>query len=231
MNELIFDADSKLSEMVKAYPALLYSLPRFGIALGFGDKSVAKVCAENEISAHLFLLICNVCCFDSYEPSVADIKAAEITQLLPYLKKAHAFYLGNRLPHISKHLTTILSHLPLRVAAAFNKFFSEYKREVVDHFNYEEQNVYPHIELLLHGERNNEFGINDFVDEHGDMQDKLSDMSQIIFKYLPADAETSNEAIDVLFDILQLSSDLAKHSAIEEKVLVPYVRFLERRLK
>lgn len=53
MNELIFDADSRLSEMVKAYPALLYSLPRFGIALGFGDKSVAKVCTENEISTHL----------------------------------------------------------------------------------------------------------------------------------------------------------------------------------
>ena len=119
----------------------------------------------------------------------------------------------------------------MRVAAAFNKFFSEYKREVVEHFNYEEQNVYPHIELLLQGKKNNDFGINDFVDEHGDLQDKLSDMSQIIFKYLPADVETSNEAIDVLFDILQLSADLAKHSAIEEKVLVPYVRFMERSLR
>ncbi len=231
MNELIFGADSKLSEMVSAYPALLYSLPRFRIALGFGDKSVSKICEENGISTHLFLLICNVCCFDRYEPSVSDIKATEISQLLPYLRTAHAFYLGNRLPHISKHLTTILSRMPLRVAAAFNNFFSEYKREVVAHFEYEEQNVYPHIEMLLQGKRNESFGINDFVDEHGDMQDKLNDLSQIIFKYLPADTATSDETIDVVFDILQLSADLAKHSLIEEKILVPYVRFLERSLK
>lgn len=231
MNELIFNSDSKLSEMVTAYPALLYSLPRFGISLGFGDKSVGHICQDNGISLHLFLLICNVCCFDSYEPTVADIKAAEITQLLPYLKKAHDFYLNNRLPHISKHMTTILSHLPLRKAAAFNHFFSEYKREVVEHFEYEEENVYPHIESLLEGEVSNEFEINDFVDEHGDMQDKLNDLNQIIFKYLPADSDASYEAIDVIFDIFQLSADLAKHSIIEEKVLVPYVRHLERRLK
>lgn len=232
MDEILFNTSSKLSEVVTAYPALLYSLPRFGIALGFGDKSVAAVCAESGVSPRFFLLMCNVCCFDGYEPGISEIKNADMGQLVPYLKKAHKFYLDNRLPHISNHLTAILSNMPQRVAKAFNAFFSAYRHEVEQHFGYEEQKVYPHIEQLLQGQKPNDFEINDFVDEHGSLQDKLSDMNQIIFKYLPADTtDGDNEAIDVIFDILQLSADLAKHSLIEEKVLVPYVTYLEKKLR
>lgn len=232
MDEILFNTSSKLSEVVTAYPALLYSLPRFGIALGFGDKSVAAVCAESGVSPRFFLLVCNVCCFDGYEPGISEIKNADMGQLVPYLKKAHNFYLSNRLPHISNHLTAILSNMPKRVATAFNAFFSTYRHEVEQHFVYEEQKVYPLIEQLLQGVKPNDFAINDFVDEHGCLQDKLSDMNQIIFKYLPADTtDGDNEAIDVIFDILQLSADLAKHSFIEEKVLVPYVTNLEKKLK
>lgn len=232
MDEILFNTGSKLSEVVTAYPALLYSLPRFGIALGFGDKSVAAVCAESGVSPRFFLLVCNVCCFDGYEPSISEIKNADIGQLVPYLKKAHKFYMGNRLPHIANHLAAILSHMPKRVANAFNAFFAAYRREVEQHFGYEEQKVYPHIEQLLQGLKPDDFAINDFVDEHGSLQDKLSDMNQIIFKYLPADTtDGDNEAIDAIFDILQLSADLAKHSLIEEKVLVPYVTYLEKKLR
>ena len=48
---------------------------------------------------------------------------------------------------------------------------------------------------------------------------------QIIFKYLPANA-TTDDSIDVVFDLLQLSQDLVKHNVIEEKILIPYVKLL-----
>ena len=39
---------------------------------------------------------------------------------------------------------------------------------------------------------------------------------------------TDDDAIDMIFDILQLSRDLRKHSLIEEKILGPYVKQLEK---
>ena len=42
-----------------------------------------------------------------------------------------------------------------------------------------------------------------------------------------AEQVISDDAVDVVHDILQLSNDLNKHSVIEEKVLVPYVKHLE----
>ncbi|MBQ2163970.1 MAG: hypothetical protein II445_05620, partial [Muribaculaceae bacterium] len=44
-------------------------------------------------------------------------------------------------------------------------------------------------------------------------------------KNITTDADNT---IDMIFDILQLSRDLRKHSLIEEKILGPYVKQLEK---
>ena len=69
-----------------------------------------------------------------------------------------------------------------------------------------------------------------FVDSHGNIEDKLGDLVQIIFKYLP-ESVTSDDTVDMVYDILQLSLDLNRHSLVEEKVMVPYVLHLERSVK
>ncbi|MBO5768611.1 MAG: hemerythrin domain-containing protein, partial [Bacteroidales bacterium] len=59
------------------------------------------------------------------------------------------------------------------------------------------------------------------------IKDTLNDLTQIIFKYLPAKA-FSNDAVDLVFDIFQISNDLEKHALIEEKILLPYIEYLEQ---
>jgi regulator of cell morphogenesis and NO signaling len=70
--------------------------------------------------------------------------------------------------------------------------------------------------------------IRNFEKEHNEIKDKLNDLMQIIFKYLPENIP-QGDSISVVFDIFQLSSDLNKHSLIEEKILVPYVKLIEKR--
>ena len=72
--------------------------------------------------------------------------------------------------------------------------------------------------------------MSDFVKSHGNLEEKLGDLVQIIFKYLPESA-TGDDTVDVVYDILQLSTDLNRHSLVEEKVMVPYVMHLERSVK
>ena len=60
-----------MSDLIQANYRLLRVLPRFGIHLGFGDKSVAEVCRAQGVSMELFLLVCNISTFDDFLPDTA----------------------------------------------------------------------------------------------------------------------------------------------------------------
>ena len=272
MTEYLYKETDNLSALITAQPQLLLTLSHFSIPMGFGDKTIAQVCAEHGIEPKFFLLICEVYSNDNYMPSAAMLRSTPMESLVPYLLRSHDYYLNRRLPHIGHHLEKIADMLPPRAGKAIKQFFSAYIEEVREHFSHEEKIVYPHISNLIGGK-------SDFLVSHGNLEDKLSDLVQIIFKYLPgcgdnasspskiegaggsmtsakeqqsyvsshssvasrqlpylrgaadSDSTTSDDAIDMIFDILQLSRDLRKHAIIEDKILGPYVKQLEKTTK
>ncbi|MBR6284316.1 MAG: hemerythrin domain-containing protein [Muribaculaceae bacterium] len=230
MKKLLYDSSMKMSELISAEPGLVLILQRVGLALGFGDKSIGTVCAQHGVDADFFLLLCNIYTHEGYVPERERILSTSMEPLVPYLRQSHDYYVTKRLPHIERHLHRIAEHVPERVATVLMRFFKLYMREVVEHFAHEEQMVYPHVEALQRGEHDSRYTIANFVEQHGNLEDKLSDLVQIIFKYLPEEA-TTDDAVDVVYDILQVSNDLNKHSLIEEKVLVPYVKHLEKEVQ
>jgi len=227
MTDFIYNENDNLSAMVTAQPDMLLTLSHFGIPLGFGDKSIKQVCEAHGVDSQFFLLISQVYCHDSYLPPQATLMNTPMTGLVPYLLRSHDYYLNHRLPHIGHHLDKIANMLPQRAGNAIKQFFNAYVDEVRNHFAHEENKVYPHIANLLSNDKDN-FTIKEFLDSHDNLDDKLSDLVQIIFKYLPTGV-TDDESIDMIFDILQLSRDLRKHSLIEEKILGPYVKQLEKK--
>lgn len=230
MTEFINDTSQKMSELVMEHAVLINVLKRMGISLGFGDHSVEDICRRHNIDPGFFLLICNIYCNKQYVPTEHRVISTDMTALVPYLKGSHAFYTDNRLPHIERHLDHIAQQLPTRVADVFMNFFRQYRQEVEAHFAHEEQDVFPHIEALQNNSRDNGYCIGDFLESHTDTEDKLNDLLQIVFKYLP-EGITGDDAVSVVFDILQLSHDLNRHSFVEEKVMVPYVLHLERKAR
>lgn len=230
MNEYLYKATDNLSAMITAQPQLLLTLSHFGIPMGFGDKTIAQVCAAHGVEPKFFLLICEVYSNDNYSPSAATLRATPMEGLVPYLLRSHDYYLNRRLPHIGHHLEKIADMLPARAGKAIKQFFSAYIDEVREHFIHEEKIVYPHINRLLNRESGDKFTIKSYLDTHDNLEEKLSDLVQIIFKYLPG-SETNDDAIDMIFDILQLSHDLRKHAIIEDKILGPYVKQLEKAAK
>lgn len=225
MNDYIYNENDNLSALVTAEPELLLTLSHFGIPMGFGDKTIAQVCNEHGVDPQFFLLIGQVYSNDSYEPSLSTIMSTNMEGLVPYLLRSHDYYLNRRLPHIGCHLDKIASLLPLRAGKAIKGFFKLYIDEVREHFSHEESTVYPHISRLLKHEGDGSFTIKSYLEAHDSLEDKLNDLVQIIFKYLPAG---DDDAIDMVFDILQLALDLRKHSLIEDKILGPYVKQLEK---
>ena len=146
--------------------------------------------------------------------------------LVPYLEKSHQYYVDKRLPHIERHLDAIAKELQGRIGQVFLSFFKEYKNEVEAHFAHEERDVFPHIRALMTGKRDKTYSIGEFIHTHSDIEGKLDDLLNIVFKYLPPQVDDDN-VLDVVYDILRLSEDLKKHTFIEEKIMVPLVKHLE----
>ena len=226
MKSRLFSSDSRLSDLITAHPSLLTLLTRLGISLGFGDRSIADVCEESGVDTSFFLLICNVYTFNNYIPSTATILGTDMTGLVPYLEKSHRYYVDKRLPHIERHLDAIAQQLGGRIGKVFINFFQEYKHEVETHFLHEEREVFPHIAALMSGKRDTSYKIGEFLHNHSDIEGKLDDLLNIVFKYLPPQVDDDN-VLDVVYDILRLREDLKKHTFIEEKIMVPLVQHLE----
>ncbi len=225
--DFLYDSTSKMSELISSHPELVMMLPRLDMTLGFGDRSIGDVCRRHGVAPEFFLLMCNVYTNDNYVPTGQTLDDIDMSRLVDYLRRSHNYYMGKRLPHIERHLQHISITMPAKVAKVFLEFFDTYKSEVGTHFAYEEQHVFPHIEAMQQRRRDDTYQMSSFIDAHSNIEDKLDDLLQIIFKYLPEQA-TGDDAISVVHDILMLSHDLRKHALIEEKILVPYVTRLER---
>lgn len=223
---IILSENTKMAELVISNPKLLLTLSRFGIELGFGDNSVKEVCKKSNISPSFFLLVCNLYLYPDFMPSRDDIKMVDVSTLLSYLSESHKYYVEERLPHIEFHLKRIIDACPDKFGNTINRFFSEYKDEVSNHFKYEENVVFPYINSLYNKSQKPEFTISEFKSNHSNIEDKLNDLMNILIKYLPSNI-FPKERVEISIDIMEITSDLNCHTLVEERILVPLVEMME----
>ena len=222
-----FSKDTKFAELMTDDRRLLQLLSRFGIGLGFGDRSVEQVCQMNQVNTDLFLMICEIYSDNGFKPEKHELQRIDMGDLLSYLKASHLYYLDERFPHIEEHLQRIIDACGQKYGPMLSHFYDEYKQEVMRHIKYyEEEVVFPYIEALLNGKRTDSYKIDEFEHNHTNIQDTLDDMMNILLKYLPGDI-LPKERIEISYDIMELSDDLNRHSLIEERILIPCVESLE----
>ncbi|MDR1459961.1 MAG: hemerythrin domain-containing protein [Bacteroidales bacterium] len=228
MKQDLFTENMKLSDLLFADYNLILILSRFGIKLGFGEKSVAEVCKKYNISPCLFLIVANVSTYNRYSPNTSDIVLLDVNELIDYLHASHIYYLEDRIYSIEKQLKELYSQNEERYKEMIERFFSEYKNEVVNHFAYEENTVFPYVRDLLKQNTGINYHIHQFEKNHSNIEDKLTDLINILIKYLPEN-ERNKEKENVLFNIFLFTKDLNKHILIENKVLIPCVKLIEEK--
>ena len=202
--------------------AVLQVMSRFGIALGFGDKTIAEVCEENRVDAATFLAVVNMLMGLGVGADVSS--EVSVRTLTDYLHNAHGYFLDFRLPAIRRKLIEAIDCSSSDVAFAILRFFDEYVAEVQRHMAYEEQTVFPYVESLLSGEKNSSYSMEIFRRQHDQVETKLRELKNIIIKYYPSGS--TNELNGVLFDIFTCEQELASHNAVEDDIFVPAVERL-----
>ena len=220
----------KMSDIICDNYSLLQVMSRFGLPLGFGDYSVEEVCHTHQVDCATFLAVANFINKGHARPLVS-LEGISIKSLITYLKNAHHYFLDFQLPTIRRKLLEAIDcSMDNEVTFLILKFFDVYVQEVRKHMSYEDMNVFTYVENLLNGEKDKDYNIGMFVRHHDHIDDKLTELKNIIIKYYP-DTKKAYLMNAVLFDIFNCEKDLASHNQVEDYLFVPAVLQLEREVE
>lgn len=223
-----FNINTKMSDLICDNFPLLLIITRFGIPLGFGEKTVGQVCEDNHVDAPTLLLLLNFTTHPEEVPSTEQLSHVNINSLLTYLSNSHSYFLDFRLPMIRQQLLAAVSNCQQEVGVVIRNFFDEYVEEVRKHMSYEEKTVFPYARKLAMGERDSHYNIKIFSKRHDQIELKITELKNLLIKYYPA--PSGYELNNVLHDIFSSEADLATHNLIEDHIFVPYMQTLENNL-
>jgi regulator of cell morphogenesis and NO signaling len=220
----------KMSDLIcDNYPMVLV-MCRFGIGLGFGDKTIGEICRQNNVDIYTFLTVVNFLIEEKNSPIEESARRyLSVDALITYLHNAHDYFLKFRLPHLRIKLVEAINDCPEKdVAFVITKFFDEYIEEVDKHMKYEEKTVFPYVKGLLKGKRDDKYNITIFRKRHDQIEMKIIELKNLLLKYYPGKGGHSLNS--VLFDIFATEQDLFTHNLIEDNLFTPAILELEKRI-
>ena len=175
----MYEADDKMISLIRDNYDILQGLGRFGINLGFGDKTVREVCEDQQVDTYTFLAVVNFT-INGYR-DIDDDGSLSVPTLLHYLQASHEYFLNFELPFIRKELVAALD---------------------------ENDNLH-----------------------HGQTNQKLRELKNIILKYLPSDMHHNNRLTAALYDIYNCETWLSQHAEVEQNIFLPAIRRMEKQLR
>ena len=224
----MYEPDDKMISIIGDNYNILQSIGSFGINLGFGDKTVQEVCEDQHVDTYTFLAIINFT-INGYR-EYDDAERLSIPTLMQYLKASHDYYLDFELPYIRKGLVGALDEND-NLARLILKLYDEYARSIRNHMQYEEKTVFPYVEDLINNKVTTNYDIETYSKHHGQTDQKLRELKNIIIKYLPSDGLRNNQLSATLYDIYNCEEWLSQHASVEEEIFIPVIRSLEKRSK
>ena len=183
-----YTASDRMSDLVCGNYHILLIMSRFGIALGFGDRTVDEVCCQSGVDTATFLAVVNLL-YDEGTTTV-DCRNVSLEAFLRYLHNSHDYFLQYRLPDIRRKLSEAVACGCDGIAEAIIRFFDDYAAEA-----------------------------------------KLTELKNILIKYYPASESCGKEMNGVLFDIFLCESELASHNDLENRLFIPAVAEVERKIR
>lgn len=238
----LFNANSKLSTVIHRDHSLLPVINRLGVKLGFGDKTIRNVCEERGIDLNFFIETINVFHYEAYFPEKRLLDFS-VSMVIDYLLKTHQYYKDYLIPENDRLIELFLSASLVENSEneLVRKFYARFREEFMNHISFEETEMFPFILelnsviedpglLADFSKKYSSCSISGFEKEHSSLDDKMDDLKNIIIKYLPPNYD-QNRGNAFLSNIFLFEKDLKNHSRIEDHILLPKVKQLEKLLE
>lgn len=220
----VYEPKDMMIDLIRDNYNVLQALGSFGINLGFGDKTVEEVCKDNGVDCRTFLIVVNFLVNGYFRDE--ELEYVNVGTLLHYLQANHKYYLDFQLPFMRKELSDSLDP-DGRVDKLIMDFYDAYAAEVRKHMKYEEDRLFPYINSLLEGMRDEAYNIDAYAKHHGMADVKLKELKNIIIKYLPGDSLRNNMLTATLYDLYNNEEWLQLHAKVENEILVPVIKNME----
>ena len=234
----LFDKNTNMTDLIHSNYLLLPVINRFGIQLGFKDKTIADICDDKRINLNFFLAIINAFHNHDYFPE-KELRSFSSGLIVNYLRKSHLDFKKISLPKIEHLLNELVKNSQSDDLKIIQTFYTKYKEELLDHITDEEENAFPYVLELqkAYDQKTNplpkhiaEYSIQSFEKEHTNVDEKLFDLKNLIIKYLEPNYN-DKDCNEFLFELFQFERDLTDHARIEDNILVPKVMAIEKELK
>jgi regulator of cell morphogenesis and NO signaling len=221
-------SDMKLSEVILQHYVLMPVIRRFNIKLGFGEKTIKKVCEEYHLDVDLFLAVINLYMQQTYALD-RPLTVNQIAATVDYMKNTNAQIVQAQLPNVERHLHALMANSfeHNKTIGIINNFYQEIKAELLTGISYDNEQRFPYIERLCNGipeteaAKPNDSPVQEPVDE------KIFDLRSMLMKYLTGEAD-QNLCYAVFFALFTLENDMRQYNRICEKLLTPAIRHIEK---
>lgn len=192
-----------LSELLTEHSELIPVVNRFGIKLGVGEKTIGKICLENDLNINFILAILNVYLDEEYDPD-EDLDTFDVSLIVDYLKRTVENYMQVLVPNIEKHFTPFIAmndgeNKELKL---LHKIFYQFKSGLSEHLQQGLEQLSDYPNELLH------------------------DLKNIIIKHISGNYN-QNLAYAVIFSITALEKELHIYNRLLKKLLRPKLRELD----
>ncbi|MEA4948378.1 MAG: LuxR C-terminal-related transcriptional regulator [Petrimonas sp.] len=192
-----------LSELLTEHSELIPVVNRFGIKLGVGEKTIGKICLENDLNINFILAILNVYLDEEYDPD-EDLDTFDVSLIVDYLKRTVENYMQVLVPNIEKHFTPFIAMNDgeNKELSLLHKIFYQFKSGLSEHLQQGLEQLSDYPNELLH------------------------DLKNIIIKHISGNYN-QNLAYAVIFSITALEKELHIYNRLLNKLLLPKLRELD----
>lgn len=214
-------------------------LERYDVLYNDRENKLEVIAESKGVEIDFFVEILNL--FDSEKPFSKDnLMRYDIPVVLDYLKRTHQYYLGKRLFEIENSLQAVCDDETASDAfltSLLNNFFSEFKIDLWEHIELEENFLFPHIAFLQVAQKGycsieakrklKNFSVQKFISDHNDDSEKqLTELLEIL-DYLYPDTHFLSPVSILKKQLFAFEKDLHIHALVEDEVLMPKVIRLE----
>ena len=220
-----YQPDDRMLDLVRNDSELILVMGRFGISLGFGERTVREVCILHDVDVMTFLAVVNYITGRDYL-----CENVSLPTLIRYLKQSHEYFLDFNLPNIRRKLIESIDCSGASdIAMLIIRFYDDYVMAVRKHMDYEDEQVFTYVQRLLDGHLKCGYTISEFAKRHSPISAKLKELKDVIIRCYP---EKNNYLLNAaLLEIIACEQDLTSHCLIEDNLFVPAVKRIEQQLQ
>lgn len=216
----------KMSSLIEDDYHLLALLMRMGITESFGERTVDDLCSRAGLDTETFIQICRTFCDSEFRAPAQVLRRCRVDDIIRYLHHSHEYYLNTALVSLHSLLEELVAPAPNALKRVIRKFFEDYRDDLQNHFDYEENMLIPYLLDLLRGVGGHQSSSLRLLEGHPHMKASLSDLKSLIMNSLPAACDSVSRISTLMF-IFELEEDVERHTRIEDRMLVPIIRLIE----